>query len=113
MTDVVEVTIQTRVPEALQQHLKLLALQHQVLLKEEASQALSQFLDATPWLCGTWVKQPKSQDFKPITVKVPAALGKMFEHQAETMEVSTSSLAYTAFDWYIQLASNVNQKTAV
>lgn len=104
MSDASEVTIQTRVPDALQQAIKLLALQHQVLLKEEAASALTLFLSKSPWLCGTWVKQPKSHEFRPITVKVPSLLGKQFEQQAEAMEVSTSSLAYTAFDWYINVA---------
>lgn len=102
-----EVTIQTRVPDALQQELKLLALKHQVLLKEEIATAFALFLQQEPWLQGTWVKQPKSHDFKPITVKVPEVIGATFERQAEQMEVSTSSLAYTAVDWYVKA---VNEK---
>lgn len=104
MVGATEVTIQTRVPDALQLSLKMLALKKQVLLKEEIASALALFLTRAPWHTGTWVKQPKSTEFKPITVKVPVAVGVKFEAQAVTMEVSTSSLAYTAFDWYINVA---------
>jgi hypothetical protein len=99
-----EVSIQTSVPEKMQRDLKVHAVYRDVPFKEAIAGILQMFLAQKPWLSGAWVKQPKTNDgFKPVSVKVSPALGASFEQQAREMEVSTSSLAYTAIDWYVNL----------
>lgn len=99
-----EVSIQTSVPEKMQRDLKVHAVYRDMSFKEAIAGILQMFLAQKPWLHGAWVKQPKTNDgFKPVAVKVSPSLGEAFEQQAREMEVSTSSLAYTALDWYVNL----------
>ncbi len=100
--DLEESIIQTRLPEGLTQKLKLHALEQKIKLKEDVAKIMQAFVLKQPWTSGTWIKQPKTtKEFKPLTVKLPVALGSLFEQTANTLEVSTSSLAYTAIDWYL------------
>jgi hypothetical protein len=106
-----EVSIQTSVPEKMLRDVKVHALYHNVSFKEEIAVILETFLGKQPWLVGSWVKQPKTHDgFKPVAVKVSSVLGAAFEQQARIMEVSTSSLAYTAIDWYVRMSTVEQQQ---
>ena len=98
-----ETVIQTRLPEELGKQLKMEALSQGVHVKRRVSTILQAFMAQTPWLHGTWIKQPKTSDeFKPLTVKIPTDQAYTFEQLAQNLEVSTSSLAYTAIDWHFR-----------
>lgn len=98
-----ETVIQTRLPEALNKKLKIEALSLGVHIKRRVSSILNSFVAGQPWLHGTWVKQPKTTPFfRALTVKIPTEQAYIFEKLAEELEVSTSSLAYTAIDWHFQ-----------
>lgn len=98
-----ETVIQTRLPAELNKKLKMDALSTGVHTKRRVSAILNAFIEAEPWLRGTWIKQPKTNNsFRPLTVKIPTEQAYVFEKLAERLEVSTSSLAYTAIDWYFQ-----------
>lgn len=99
-----ETVIQTRLPEELNKKLKMEALSTGVHTKRRVSAILNAFMEQEPWLCGTWIKQPKTSPiFRPLTVKIPTEQAYVFEKLAERLEVSTSSLAYTAIDWHFSL----------
>lgn len=98
-----ETVIQTRLPEALNKKLKIEALSNSVHTKRRVSAIFDAFIKQEPWLHGTWVKQPKTVDsFRALTVKIPTEQAYTFEKLAERLEVSTSSLAYTAIDWHFR-----------
>lgn len=100
--DTLEAVVQTRLPEGLTQKLKLHAIKNNVKLKDDIAEMLTNFIKLKPWLEGTWIKQPKTTpEFKPLTVKVPPEVGTLMANTAEDLEVSTSSLAYTAIDWFL------------
>lgn len=100
---IMETVIQTRLPEELNKKLKMEALSNGVHTKRRVSAIFNAFIEKEPWLCGTWVKQPKTIDsFRPLTVKIPTEQAYIFEKLAERLEVSTSSLAYTAIDWHFR-----------
>lgn len=97
-----ETVVQTRLPDALAQKLKLYAIQHNIKLKDSITEILTKFIASEPWKNGTWIKQPKTTpDFKPMTVKIPVSVGSNLVSTADKLEVSTSSLAYTAIDWFL------------
>ena len=76
--------------------------------KRRVSDIINTFIEQGPWLNGTWIKQPKtSSNFRPLTVKIPTEQAVLFEQLAERLEVSMSSLAYTAIDWHFQQLSPV------
>ena len=96
-----ETVIQTRLPEELNKKLKIEALSTGVHTKRRVSAILHVFMEQEPWLRGTWIKQPKTNSsFRPLTVKIPTEQAYTFEKLAERLEVSTSSLVYTAIDWH-------------
>ena len=98
-----ETVIQTRLPEELNKKLKMEALSTGVHTKKRVSAIMNAFMEQEPWRQGTWIKQPKTSSiFRPLTVKIPTEQAYIFEKLAERLEVSTSSLAYTAIDWHFQ-----------
>lgn len=100
--DTLEAVVQTRLPEHLMQSLKLYGIKNNIKQKDAIADILKRFINDQPWLKGTWIKQPKTtSEFKPLTVKVPASISYLMVKTSEELEVSTSSLAYTAIDWFL------------
>ena len=102
-----EAVLQTRVPDQMAKQLKLYAITKNNKIKDCIAEAMTLFINQKPWLNGVWIKQPKTNsEFKPLTVKVPDAVSAQLTQTAEALEVSTSSLAYTAIEWYLKQNGN-------
>ncbi len=103
-----ELALQTRIPKALYTEYKIRSVtSSDGTMRGFLSEIILNFLKEEPWKNGYHIRQPdlrrnKGLEVKPIMFWPEKNVAESTRNFADDMQVSTSSVLYTAFLWWAQ-----------